>query len=73
MKIENIAVKTTGKFYGSHRDFLITLRNMKIGQSVVVGKVDAYQRILLRAARILLEREYVVQREGKQYRIGRIE
>ena len=75
MKIENVPVRPHARHSESMRKELIAaLRDMKVGQSVVIEKCDSNTRTVVWCVNHCLVRRYGIRREpdGK-FRIGRLE
>lgn len=73
-KIENVGIKATPRYSIRLRGFLLTLRNLEVGQSFVTD-VKSTERMVLSMAGFLLDRHYVTNKQGMKghkSRVGRI-
>ena len=71
MVVQNsISLKEKAGF--ERKEFLIALRDLKIGQSFMINVLDSNQRNIICVAKTLLDRKFITKKEGKDYRVGRI-
>lgn len=76
VKIEDVAI--TGNNYrsdaGIWNEFILGVRDLEVNQSFVIPKMPQHYRVVLSAAKTLLNRRFVtrVTDEG-HYRVGRVE
>lgn len=69
MKIQNVPLKPKETIT---KDFCETLKKLKVGQSFLFTDLQNNYRKIITLAQYFLNREFRTQREGRQYRVGRI-
>lgn len=72
MKIENKKMNKVSRSKDDFKEYLLTLKKLKPGQSFVTEKMPSHYRLAISISQVLLGAEFACRTEGNKHRVGRV-